>query len=264
MKSSLCQTYKIAIVSENRLFSGLVMFLGLIWALGIFLVLQKHFSFQFHDSGVAIWNEEVMSAIKYPKQQELFYYLFALISVPFFSLFCWGGWLVYNTITAKVTKVSVQSILRWDTLTFLPFISIIDRLHCPERTFSQVLLLPSLLFVGIKVFLFLFFLMWGRKSIWHKKESTDSSKRLLMEDSSAVQEMPEDSTLAAQLSSLRKLIAQLLRKLRLPWFLAPSFRQAHWYPITAGLCVGIFILVEYGIHSLSLRKGCGILAVSSS
>jgi len=261
MKSSLCQTYKIAIVAENRLFSGLVMFLGMIWALGIFLVLQKHFSFQFHDSGVAIWNVEVMSA--YPIQQELFYYLFALISVPFFSLFCWGGWLVYNTIIAKVTRMSVQSILRWDTLAFIPFISIIGRIHFPERTFSQVLLLPSLLFVGIKVLLFLFFLIWGHKSIWNKKESTHSGKRSLIKDSSAVQKAPEDFTFAAQLCSLRKLIPRALRKLRLPWFLAPSFCQAHWYPITAGLCVGIFILVEYGTPSLSLRKGCGILAVSS-
>ena len=263
LKQPLHQTYGIAIENENRMFSGLVVLLGLVWALGIYLVLQKHFSFQFHDPGVAVWNEESMSAAKYPKQQEIFYYLFALIFVPFFSLLCWGFWLFYNTISAQVTRISAQSLLRWDTLTFLPFIFIISRLHLPERTFSQVLFLPSLLFVGMKVILFLAALLFGRKNTRHKKELAHAPESIPPEDSSVVGKVPKDSAFAERLSSLRELAARSLRKLRLPWFFAPPFRQAHWYPIAAGVCVGVFLLVEYGTPSLSLQRGCGILAVSS-
>jgi len=263
LKQSLCKTYRIAISNENRMFGGLVVLLGLVWALGIYLVLQKHFSFQFHEQGVAVWNEEVMSAAKYPKQQEIFYYLFALMFVPFFSLLCWGFWLFYNTISAQVTRVSVRSLLPWDTLTFLPFLFIISRLHFPERTFSQVLLLPSLLFVGMKVILFLTAFLFGRKNTRHKKELTDVTESLPPEDSSAVQKASKDSAFVERLSSIRELTVRLLRKLRLPWFFAPPIRMVHWYPIAAGLCVGVFLLVEYGTPSLSIQRGCGILAASS-
>ncbi len=263
LKQSLNQTYRIAIGNENRVFGGLVVLLGLMLGLSIYLVLQQHFSFQFHEPGVAVWNEESMSAAKYPKQQEIFHYLFALIFLPFFSLLCWGFWLFYNAISAKVTRISAQSLLRWDTLTFLPFIFIISRLHFPERTFSQVLLLPSLIFVGMKIILFLIALSCGRKGIWHKKELTDVTESIPPEDSSAVVKMPRYSAFAEKLSSLRELTARPLRKLRLPWFFAPPIRRVHWYPISAGLCVGVFLLVEYGTSSLSLRRGYGILAASS-
>ena len=272
LKQSLRQTYRTAIGNENRVFGGLVVLVGLVWALGIYLVLQKHFSFQFHEPGVAVWNEESMSAARYPKQQEIFYYLLALIFVPLFSLVCWGFWVFYNTISAQITRISAQTLLRWDTLTFLPFIFIIRRLHFPERTFSQVLLLPLLLFVGMKVILFLLALLFGRKGIWHKKESAPAPKSILLEDSSTIQKVPKDSAFAKRLSSLRELTVYPLRKLKLPWFFAPPFRQAHWYPIAAGVCVGVFLLVAHppflplgkgGIASLSLQQGFGILAVSS-
>jgi len=251
LNSSIYKTYKISITDKERLFGGLVMTLGLIFALGIFLVIQKHFSFEFHDKGALIWNswQEGSREYNYPKQQDIFNYVFALIFVPLFSLFCWGFWIAYNTIIAEITRISVKNLLRLDALTFLPFLLVLSKIHLPERTFSQVLLLPLILFLGMKLFLFLGTILY--ETIWYKEEISTDEKAT------------KSYTLTTRLSSLLKLPHLLLKRIKIPLFLSPSLRESHWYPIAAGLCIGLFILVEYGTPSISLRRGYGILLISS-
>jgi hypothetical protein len=256
LTQSLHETYEIATHDDNRMFGGLVVLLGLLWASGIYLVLQQHSSFTFHEPGVAVWNEQLISVAKYPKQQDTLYYLLALILLPCFSLLCWAFWLFYSTVSARLTGLPAQTLLRWDTLTFLPSIFIVTGLPFPESTFSQVLLLPCLLFVGMKATLLVVVILFrrrvfGRKDTLHARRPTAATKSPPPTDSSAVKTAPTESA------------APSLRKPRLPSLFAPPLRQAHWYPIAAGLCVGVFLLVEYGYPSLSFRRGCGILAASS-
>lgn len=226
------------------------MILGLIFALGIYLVIQKHFSFEFHNKGALIWNSwaEGSREYNYPKQQDLFNYVFTLIFVPSFSLLCWGVWIVYNTIISQFTGSSLKNLLRLDTLTFLPFSVILSKIHLSERTFSQVLLLPLLFFFGMK--LLLFFGLILNRYIWYKEEDLPGKK------------VSKDYTLAAKINSLLERPISLLKKIRITWFLS-SLREAHWYPIAGGLCVGLFLLVEYGNSSMSLKQGYGILLISS-
>ncbi len=62
-------------------------------AIGIGFVLRQYIDFEFHDSsGVVGW----ISVSQYPKQQEYFYYLLALVGIPIVLLLYWTGWLAYS------------------------------------------------------------------------------------------------------------------------------------------------------------------------
>ena len=64
---------------QLRPYVGLLTFSAASLAIAIGMTLQKHIAFEYHSSsGVVGW----LSVNAYPKQQEYFYYLLALLGIP--------------------------------------------------------------------------------------------------------------------------------------------------------------------------------------
>ncbi|MCG9126359.1 hypothetical protein JT359_02045 [Candidatus Poribacteria bacterium] len=86
-------------------------------AIGIGFTLKNYLVFEFHDtSGVVGW----ISNNQYPKQQEIFYYLLALIGIPITISAYWFGWLIYGKWVAKVTQKPIKHVLRQYAIASLP------------------------------------------------------------------------------------------------------------------------------------------------
>ena len=102
---------------ELRSYVGIVTIAAFSLAIGYGWALSKDFVFEYHDaSGVVGW----IHVHQYPKQQEFFYYLLALLGTP--ALICgyWGGWLVYSYWAAKTSGMSIQWCLKAHALASLP------------------------------------------------------------------------------------------------------------------------------------------------
>lgn len=88
-------------------------------AIGIGFVLRQYIDFEFHDSsGVVGW----LSVNQYPKQQEYFYYLLAIVGIPIVLLLYWAGWLAYSQWAAKVTNQPIQLVLKANALASIPLL----------------------------------------------------------------------------------------------------------------------------------------------
>ena len=86
-------------------------------AIGLGFVLKNYLVFEFHDnSGVVGW----ISVNQYPKQQEFFYYLLALVGTPIVLWIYWIGWLAYSKWVSKVTEQPIQRVLRFGAIASLP------------------------------------------------------------------------------------------------------------------------------------------------
>lgn len=86
-------------------------------AIGIGFTLKNYLVFEFHDtSGVVGW----ISQHQYPKQQEIFYYLLALIGIPITIFIYWIGWIVFSKWVASKTSKPIKLILKQYTLASLP------------------------------------------------------------------------------------------------------------------------------------------------
>lgn len=86
-------------------------------AIGLGIALQKYLVFEFHDnSGVVGW----ISVNQYPKQQEFFYYLLALVGIPISIWLYWLGWLAYSQWAAKKTDQPIQRVLKLNALASVP------------------------------------------------------------------------------------------------------------------------------------------------
>ncbi|RKU32067.1 hypothetical protein C6497_00065 [Candidatus Poribacteria bacterium] len=86
-------------------------------AIGIGFTLKNYLVFEFHDtSGVVGW----ISQHQYPKQQEIFYYLLALIGIPITIFLYWIGWLLYSKWVAARTSKPIKLILKQYALASLP------------------------------------------------------------------------------------------------------------------------------------------------
>ncbi len=86
-------------------------------AIGIGFTLKNYLVFEFHNtSGVVGW----ISQNQYPKQQEIFYYLLALIGIPITIFVYWIGWLIYSKWVVKVTQKPIKHVLRQSALASLP------------------------------------------------------------------------------------------------------------------------------------------------
>lgn len=100
-----------------RPYVGLLTFSAASLAIAIGMTLQKHIVFEYHSSsGVVGW----LSANAYPKQQEYFYYLLALLGVPITIWLYWLGWWTYSRWCAKRTAQPIARVLKANALASVP------------------------------------------------------------------------------------------------------------------------------------------------
>ena len=98
-------------------YAGLITFSAASLAIGLGILLRNHLTFTWHDtSGVIGW----MSVHQYPKQQEFFYYLLALIGIPAVICLYWLGWQVYSRWAAKLTAQPFHHVLKANALASIP------------------------------------------------------------------------------------------------------------------------------------------------
>ena len=96
---------------------GLITFSAASLAIGLGVLLRNHLIFTWHDTtGVIGW----VSVHQYPKQQEFFYYLLALIGVPAVICLYWFGWQVYSRWAAKLTAQPFHHVLKANALASIP------------------------------------------------------------------------------------------------------------------------------------------------
>lgn len=86
-------------------------------AIGIGIALRSHLNFEFHDSsGVVGW----ISVHEYPKHQEYFYYLLALIGIPVAICAYWFVWHTFSQWAARATKQPIHRVLKLNALASIP------------------------------------------------------------------------------------------------------------------------------------------------
>ena len=86
-----------------RLYVGLLTFSAASLAIAIGITLQKYIAFEYHSSsGVVGW----LSANAYPKQQEYFFYLLALLGIPIAICLYWFGWWGLFTLVRETNSTT--------------------------------------------------------------------------------------------------------------------------------------------------------------
>lgn len=120
-------------------------------AIGIGIALQNHLEFGFHDtSGVVGWISEK----QYPKQQEFFYYLLALIGIPFVIWLYWFGWHSFSQWVAIKTNRPIDRVLKLNAIASVPmWLCWLQLLNFEEAGFLG-LLLPIGLTLLLNIVLF--------------------------------------------------------------------------------------------------------------
>ncbi len=86
-------------------------------AIGLGIALQNFLVFEFHDNSGVIGR---ISVDQYPKQQEFFYYLLALVGIPATIWVYWFGWLTYSQWAAQVTNQPIDRVLKLNALASVP------------------------------------------------------------------------------------------------------------------------------------------------
>ena len=103
--------------STLRPYVGLITFSATSLAIALGITLSKILVFQYHsDTGIVGW----LSANAYPKQQEFFYYLLALLGIPAAIGLYWFGWCVYSRWCAELTEQPIQRVLKANALASIP------------------------------------------------------------------------------------------------------------------------------------------------
>ena len=129
---------------------GLLTFSAASLAVASGITLQKHITFEYHsNAGVVGW----LSANAYPKQQEYFFYLLALLGIPITICLYWLGWWVYSRWCAKFTEQPVARVLKANALASIPlWLCWLQVYHIGQQTLIG-LLLPIVLSVLLKLVL---------------------------------------------------------------------------------------------------------------
>ena len=100
-----------------RPYVRIIVFSAFSLAIGLGIALRNTIVFEFHDnSGVVGW----ISVNQYPKQQEFFYYLLALVGIPIAILLYWFGWLAYSQWAAKATNQPIYRVLKINAFASVP------------------------------------------------------------------------------------------------------------------------------------------------
>ena len=129
---------------------GLLTFSAASLAVALGITLQKYITFEYHsNAGVVGW----LSANAYPKQQEYFFYLLALIGIPITICLYWLGWWVYSRWCAKFTEQPIARVLKANVLASLPlWLCWLQVYHIGQQTLIG-LLLPIAVSVLLKLVL---------------------------------------------------------------------------------------------------------------
>jgi len=100
-----------------RPYVGLLTFSAASLAIAIGMTLQKSVAFEYHsNAGVVGW----LSENAYPKQQEYFYYLLALLGILITIWLYWLGWWTYSHWCAKRTAQPIARVLKANALASIP------------------------------------------------------------------------------------------------------------------------------------------------
>ena len=96
---------------------GLITFSAASLAIALGITLSKILVFEYHsNSGVVGW----LSANEYPKQQEYFFYLLALLGIPIVICLYWLGWCVFSRWCSERTAQPIQRVLKANALASIP------------------------------------------------------------------------------------------------------------------------------------------------
>jgi hypothetical protein len=108
-------------------------------AIGLGLELRRHLQFEYHaSSDVVGW----LRVNEYPKQQELLYFLLALIGLPLAMTLYWLAWIAYGAIAASRTGQPVERFLRQSALASLPLLLIWRDSYRLDGSWATMLGLP--------------------------------------------------------------------------------------------------------------------------
>ena len=103
--------------STLRSYIGLITFSAASLAIATGITLSRILVFEYHsNSGVVGW----LSVNEYPKQQEYFFYVLALLGIPATIYLYWIGWCVYSRWCAERTAQPIQRVLKANALASIP------------------------------------------------------------------------------------------------------------------------------------------------
>lgn len=193
--------------SQNKFYSVIVLASGFALALGLCLTFRPKFDF-YYNGEIVSW----ITANKYPKQQELYYYILSLILIPSISVLIWLGWILWSRFISFLTKLPLCYTLKKYSLTYLPFFMILTRLSEPK--FAKMLLIPIVLFASTNIIFFCYDLLKTRLKF--------IAKNLFCKD----------------------------------------LIERHWCIFASGVCIGLFILINYSDTPQKLLSCLKIIGIS--
>ncbi len=154
---------------EFKTYVGLLTFSIASLAIALGITLQKHITFEYHsNAGVVGW----LSVNAYPKQQEYFFYLLALLGIPIAICLYWLGWWVYSRWCAKFTEQPIARVLKANALASIPLgFCWLQVYYIGQRTLIG-LLLPISLSILLKLALLY---KWYFPTLWNSDVSDDTN-----------------------------------------------------------------------------------------
>ena len=133
-----------------RPYIGILTFSAVSLAIGLGITLHKYIVFEYHsNSGIVGW----LSANEYPKQQEYFFYLLALLGIPAAIYLYWLAWCVYSRWCSKRTAQPVQRVLKANALASIPLWLCWLQVYHSGQSILTGLLLPIILSISLKLVL---------------------------------------------------------------------------------------------------------------
>ena len=153
---------------------GLLTFSAASLAIAIGMTLQNHIAFEYHSSsGVVGW----LSVNAYPKQQEYFYYLLALLGIPIAICLYWFGWWTYSRWCAKLTVQPIARVLKANALASIPLCLCWLQVYYIGQNVLIGLVLPLVLSVLLKLVLLYRQYFPGLWTSRDEAENLDSEER---------------------------------------------------------------------------------------
>ena len=155
---------------------GLLTFSAASLAVAFGITLQNAITFEYHsNAGVVGW----LSANAYPKQQEYFFYLLALLGIPIAICLYWLGWCVYSRWCAKFTEQPIGRVLKANALASIPLWLCWLQVYYIGQNVLIGLVLPIVLSVLLKLVL-----LYTRyfPGLWNSGDSTSEVENLASEN----------------------------------------------------------------------------------
>ena len=155
---------------------GLLTFSAASLAVALGITLQKYITFEYHsNAGVVGW----LSVNAYPKQQEYFFYVLALLGIPIAICLYWLGWWVYSRWCAKFTEQPIARVLKANALASIPLWLCWLQVYYIGQNVLIGLVLP----IGLSVLLKLV-LLYARyfPGLWNSGDSISEVANLASED----------------------------------------------------------------------------------